>query len=633
MSRPRRFAAAVSAAALLGLASCRPGGVAPAPEPARRVAPTAGVPFLDGRVEARAVTGEKLDVRAPDGGALVVVFYGAADPAGDAALKAAAGLAREFPARSLLPVGVCVDPDATDESVARHARGLGLTFPVARDPRGALAKRFRVGVGPEAFVLVGDGRLCYRGGVGGLRDAAAAVLAGAPVPGADRAPVGRKVADASPGSKAEAPPTFAADVAPILRRSCVACHRPGQSGPFPLLTYGQARKRARDLVDVVERRLMPPWKPTPGEGPPLLHDRTLLASEVATLRAWVDAGCPEGGDAAATPPPSAPAPAGPEGWALGTPDLVLEMAEDFNVPAEGGDIYRCFVLPTNLPEDRAVTAIEVRPGNPRVVHHTFAYIDVRGLGRSRDRDDPGPGYSCFSGFSGDRIFGALGGWAPGNEPHPFGEGVGLTLPRGADVVVQVHYHPSGKPEKDRTRLGFHFARRPVRQSLQWISACADPDDFDLPAGDPGVLVRTRLTVPVDVELHALTPHMHLLGRMFAASVEYPDGRTKPLILIDDWDFNRQETYYLREPLLLPKGSVVRIEGRFDNSEGNPRNPSRPPRGVRWGEATTDDMLILFLALTQAGQDLTRPGARDDFMETFFRAAAGAPNGRAGAGAP
>jgi hypothetical protein len=252
------------------------------------------------------------------------------------------------------------------------------------------------------------------------------------------------------------------------------------------------------------------------------------------------------------------------------------MDRPFQVPAVGEDLYRCFVLPTSLAEGRFLTAIDVRPGNPRVVHHTFGYVDNRGLGRRRDADDPLPGYSCFSGFTGDQIFGLLGGWTPGNEPHPFGEGIGLELPRNADLVLQVHYHPSGKPETDRTRLGLYFSKAPVRQALEWVSACPEIGAFRLPAGESDIVIAAELEVPIDVALHAMTPHMHMLGRRLRADVRFPGGRVEPLIAIDDWDFNRQETYYLREPLSLPAGSIIRIEGRYDNSSANPRNPSRPP---------------------------------------------------------
>lgn len=619
------IALAVGTGALLG--TLGPGGIGPsAPEPERL-----GAPFLTGPMAVRSIAGEKLDLRAPAGGATVVVFYSVECPIALEALPTLAGLRRTYSAAELAMISVCVDPDRSGAELARHAREHGLNVPVVSDPRGELARRFGVAVVPEVFVLLGDGRLGYRGRVDdrftarGRRKAAppshdliaavAAVLDGRPAPTSYEAPVGCPLPE--PPRPTTDGPTYSADVAPILRRSCLPCHRPGQSAPFSLLSFAQAAKRAGDIAAVVEDRLMPPWKPVPGVGLPFRHDRSLLPAEVAILRAWADAGAPMGDEASVPPPPEAP-----EGWALGEPDLVLEMAEEFAVPATGGDLYRCFILPTNLPTDRYITAIEVQPGNSRVVHHTFGYIDVSGRARERDRDDPGPGYECFSGPTSDQVHSAIGGWTPGNEPHFFGDGIGLALPRGADVVMQVHYHPSGKPETDRTRLGLHFARGPVRQALQWFSACADPDAFVLPPDEPSVRIRTRLTIPLDVELHALTPHMHLLGREITASVTFPDGGSLPLIAIDDWDFNRQDTYYPREPLALPRGSVIHVEARYDNSGANLRNPRRPPRTTHWGEATTDEMLILFMGLTLKGQDLSKPGAQDDFKDQFFRLAGG-----------
>lgn len=238
------------------------------------------------------------------------------------------------------------------------------------------------------------------------------------------------------------------------------------------------------------------------------------------------------------------------------------------------------MLPTRLTEDQAITAVEIRPGNPHVVHHIFNYIDIRGIGRQRDLADTGPGYMCFSGFAGDLIFGAMDGWTPGNEPHSFDKGVGLNLPKGADVVMQFHYHPDGKPEKDRTRLGLYFVWESIRQSLQWVSACANPDEFLLFKGESEAHFKAVVTMPMGVELHAMTPHMHLLDRRLSAHYTLPDSRTAPLIEIDNWDFNRQDTYYLREPLLLPEATVVSIEGVFDNSDANPharsaREKTRP----------------------------------------------------------
>ncbi|WP_165251935.1 AhpC/TSA family protein [Paludisphaera soli] len=573
--------------------------------PGRPLAPgLLGKSFLDGPPALRAIDGRRVDLRPPADGATVVAFLAADDPA-------ARGLERlreAFPGRVATVAAIVgpLPPDA-DEAAVVH------------DPTGAIARRFGATSTPEALVLVGEGRLLYQGpfDLDELREAVAAACAGVEPAVAHRPATGTPIVAADASRRT---PTYTQDVEPILRRSCRDCHRPGEAAPFPLLTFAQAARRSRDLAEVTASRFMPPWKPTSGFGPPPLHDRTLLPDEVATLRAWADAGAPEGPPVAPQPPEPAP----PGEWALGTPDLILEMPEPFEIPAAGGDVYRCFVLPTDLPEARWITAIEVKPGNPRVVHHTFAYIDVRGLGRSRDEADEGPGYMCFSGFTGDSIFGALGGWTPGNEPHFFGEGVGQNLPMGADVVLQVHYHPVGKVERDRTRLGIHFARKPVKKALQWVSACADPAEFVLPADDSDVGWKAELKIPMDVDLHAMTPHMHMLGRTMEARVETPDGRSRPLIRIEDWDFNRQDTYFLREPLRIPEGSTVHLQARYDNSSANPRNPSRPPREVRWGEGTNDDMMILFLGLTRADQDLTRPGAVDDFMEEFFRRAGVAP---------
>jgi hypothetical protein len=190
----------------------------------------------------------------------------------------------------------------------------------------------------------------------------------------------------------DGPPTFTKDVAPILQQRCQSCHRRDQIGPFVLETYEQARKRATDIAVVAEDQSMPPWKPTAGVGPKLKHDRSLTAREIAVLTAWAEAGAPRG------EPEHMPSPARfPEGWALGEPDLVLETAEDFKVPASGPDVYRCFVIPTNLPRDVLISAVEYRPGNRRVVHHLMAFVDIHGYGRQRDAAEPGPGYTSYSG--------------------------------------------------------------------------------------------------------------------------------------------------------------------------------------------------------------------------------------------
>ncbi|MEO6810613.1 MAG: hypothetical protein ABI353_15970 [Isosphaeraceae bacterium] len=405
------------------------------------------------------------------------------------------------------------------------------------------------------------------------------------------------------------PPTFTKNVAPILQARCQNCHRRGQIGPFALETYAQAKKRAVDIAAVAGERSMPPWKPKPGVGPKLKHDQSLTAAEIDTLEAWAEAGAPLG-DAKHMPPPRQFA----EGWKLGKPDLVLECTEDFKIPASGPDIYRCFVIPTNLRRELFISAIDVQPGNARVVHHIIMYTDVSGIGRQRDKAEPGPGYISFEG-PGIPVSSGLGFWGAGSEPHHLPDGVGLRLPKQSDVILQVHYHPTGKPETDRTRLGLYLSRKPVKQALHWNDASSF--DFQLPAGKAEVKVEATWFVPVSVEALAVAPHMHSLGRNMTMSVTYPDGHSLDLIHIDDWDPSWQTNYYFQKPIPLPAGSVVKVIAHFDNSD-HPRNPNQPPKLVKSGQGVNDEMCVGYIAVVKTGQDLTAPRARDDLFEIFAR---------------
>lgn len=411
------------------------------------------------------------------------------------------------------------------------------------------------------------------------------------------------------GKPAATPPTFSKDVAPLLRQHCQACHRKGEVAPFPLETYVQARKRAEDLVSVTSDRSMPPWKPEPGVGPPLEHDRSLSAAEIATIQAWAAAGAPEG-DAKDLPPPST----FEEGWALGTPDLVLEMPEEFVVPPSGPDIYRCFVIPTTVPDDTYVSAVDFRPGNHRVVHHMLTYLDTSGEARARDAADPGPGYESLAG-PGIEVAGDLGGWTSGNKPTHLPDGVARPFPRGADLVLQIHYHPSGRPEKDRTKLGLHFTKMPVRQSFHWANA--SNYKFQIAAGQSDVEVKASWFVPVDMQALAVNPHMHLLGHDIRMSVTYPGGKSRDLIHVKDWDPAWQDAYYFKTPVELPKGSTVKVVARYDNT-AHARNPNTPPKTVKVGPKATDEMCVGYVGVVKKDQDLTRMGEKDDLFEVLLR---------------
>jgi hypothetical protein len=402
-----------------------------------------------------------------------------------------------------------------------------------------------------------------------------------------------------------AAPTFAKDVARILQKRCQICHRRQEVGPFPLETYEQARKRASDIAAVADDRSMPPWKPEPGVGVKFKDDHSVPAAEVAVLAAWAEAGTPRGDDRDLPPPLKFP-----EGWALGTPDLVLETAEEFHVPASGPDTYRCFVIPTGLTRDVYISAAEFRPANRRVVHHMTAFLDTSGGGRRRDAAEPGPGYVSFEGPGVD-VTTDLGGWTPGNTPRHLPDGIGRLIPARSDVILQVHYHPDGKPETDRCRIGLYFARKPIQRTLHWANASSY--SFFLPPGQTKVEVKASWYVPIDVEALGITPHMHSLGKDFRMSVTYPNGKSRDLVFIPDWDPAWQETYYFEEPLTLPRGSVVKVVAHFDNS-AHARNPNSPPKTVRWGHGANEEMLVGYIGVVKKGQDLTRPGEKDDLFE-------------------
>ncbi len=560
--------------------------------------------------------GKPLDITPSPKGATVFVFYSSECPISNAYSPALNRMASEFPKGQVKLIGLCVDPDLSDAEVLTHAKDFELKFPVARDRVGSVARRLGATVTPEAFVLDDQSRIRYHGRIDDqfvarqkrnanpatseLHDAIVAVLEGREVASAFVTPIGCPLPDPP---QANLRPTYTRDVAFILQKNCQECHRRGQVGPFALETYEQARKRAADIAEVAETRKMPPWKPAPQFAPRFKHDRSLSTTEIAILSAWNEVGAPEG-DPADMPQPVSFA----EEWKLGQPELVVELPEPYTVPASGDDIYRCFVIPTNLPDDVYIEAVEYRPGNRRVVHHILTYTDTSGEARKRDERDAGPGYTCFSG-PGVEIHGDLGGWAPGNEASRLPEGVGRILPKKADVLVQIHYHPSGKVETDRTRIGLHFAKKPVKQIMHW--AAAINTSFKLAPGDANIEVKAEWKAPTDLEGLAVTPHMHLLGRNMVMTATYPDGTSEELIKILDWDFNWQNTYYFEKPIDLPKGTVVKVVAHFDNSDQNPRNPSKPPKTVGFGEGTTDEMCIGFIAITQKGQDLTRPGAKDE----------------------
>lgn len=392
--------------------------------------------------------------------------------------------------------------------------------------------------------------------------------------------------------------TFNKQIAPIIYENCSSCHHQGEVAPFNLMNYTDAQKRAQQIALVTADRTMPPWKADAGHE--MFTDARLLTpQQIGMIQQWVSEGSLAG---RAVDLPAAPRFA--SSWSLGEPDAVLDAGAAYNLAAEGTDVYRCFVIPTNYPEDRWVSAMAVRPGNRKIVHHTIAYLDVSGKARQLDAADLGPGYTSSGGGVGfNPTEGALGGWAPGNEARRTPDGVGIFLPKGADIVLQVHYHKSGKPETDLTKIGLYFCKTPVDKRLRVMPIVHWP--LNIPAGDANYQVYAGITTPAPVTLDAVMPHMHLLGHDMAVTATLPDGTVKKLVHVPDWDFNWQTTYTFNDPIKLPAGSKVELTASYDNSAKNLVNPSTPPRPVKWGEQTTDEMCIAFAYYTVDAEQLTK----------------------------
>lgn len=374
--------------------------------------------------------------------------------------------------------------------------------------------------------------------------------------------------------------TFSHDVAPLLYRHCASCHHVGAVAPFPLLSYSDAAKRAALIATVTASRYMPPWLPAT---PHFLHERRLSQAEIAVFRRWADEGAPEG-DAAATPSP----PHFNPDWALGSPDLVAEMPDPFHVPADGPDLYRCFVIPLPRHAQHYLRAIEIHPGDPQVVHHALLFQDVRGTARNRDT---GSGYPCF-GTPGFLPAYGLGGWTPGSQAVTMMPGMAETLYASSNLVIQVHYHPTGRPETDRTRVALYFTDEKPTRHLTDVALTSNR--IDILPGDSHYKVTDHFVLPVDVDLLGIIPHAHYICRDMLGYAILPNGKRVTLIHIPEWNFNWQEEYRYPAPIRLPADTRVEMEFTYDNSEANPRNPNHPPKRVTYGPASTDEMAGLHL---------------------------------------
>lgn len=555
--------------------------------------------------------GRSHDLGQNDGNRIrVFVFLAPECPVSNGYAKTLNDLNATFDGEAVDIFGVVSDPSVTRAYAAKHYTEFKAQFPVLFDASGLLLRALKPTHVPEAFVVGRDGTLVYRGAIDNaweaigrrrpkaerpyLADTIRAALSDTPAPTAETTPVGCLI-ESLPQGDAQAQVTYARDIAPIVQARCLNCHREGQVAPFALSTYEQTAKRAGQIVRVTQERIMPPWIPAPGHDK-FVGERWLTDRELDLLKTWAETGRARGDDADLPP-----APEFAEGWRLGEPDLIVKMAEPFHVPADGPDLLQNFVLPIDIPEDKLVAAVEFHPGNKRVAHHAVLFLDQSGMARRLDRATPEPGYANFGG-PGFLPSGALGGWSVGNTPRPLPNGMGRYLKRGSDLVVQMHYHPTGKPEVDQSELGLYFVKKPVAESLKesaklvgsiWLANY----EMDIPAGEGSYKRSTSYTLPKEVIMVGVVPHMHLLGKSMTVTATLPDGSLKTLIDIPNWNYNWQDEYYYERPFKLPAGTRLDVDAVFDNSAENPSNPSSPPQRVTWGDGTTDEMLFCFFLLS------------------------------------
>ena len=376
----------------------------------------------------------------------------------------------------------------------------------------------------------------------------------------------------SPAIAAAPDVTFTKDVAPLLYAKCVTCHRPGEVAPMALLTYEDVRPWAREIREKVVLRQMPPWFADPRHGA-FANDPSLTADQIATIVKWVDAGAPRG-DASDMPKP----PQFTEGWQLGEPDLIIELPE-VEIPATGPDYFPTPTIPLNISEDHWIRAVEIRPGNRQVAHHSVLFSTPSGP---------------LTGANG--LLNVLAVWAVGTPPTVYPEGMGRWLRKGQTLRTNLHYHPNGTPHVDQTRVGFYFGKGELKKEV--VAALAGTFNLSIPPREPNYEMRAAYIVDQDINMVSLFPHMHLRGKDMSMTATYPDGRQETLLNLPDYKFDWQLFYYPKTQLSLPKGTRIDLVAHYDNSAANKRNPD-PNKTVIFGEGTDSEMMFGMFEFTAA----------------------------------
>jgi Flp pilus assembly protein TadD len=402
--------------------------------------------------------------------------------------------------------------------------------------------------------------------------------------------------------------TFNQQIAPIVYRNCSPCHRPGEAAPFSLLNYDDVKRHAAQIAAVTKRRYMPPWLPERGHGE-FAEERRLTDVEIQLIGDWVRQGSPAGPAERAPKPPKFQ-----DEWQLGPPDLILRVAKPFQVPADGPEIFWNFILPVPITTARWVKAMEVRPGTPKVFHHANVIID-RSRSSRRQEKVPGGGFGGMDLNVEEETFDPDGhflSWKPGSEPVVEPDGMAWRADPGMDLVLNVHLRPTGKAETVSPTIGLYFTGKP-RTKFPMLIQLEHDQMIDIPPGETDFLVSDDVKIPIDVNVLAVYPHAHYLAKLMEGYATLPDGTRKWIVRIPDWDLNWQGVYRLKEPLLLPRGTVVSMRYHYDNSADNVRNPNSPPRTVRGGNQAIDEMGHLWLQVLPVKEGDQRAALQEGLM--------------------
>ena len=386
--------------------------------------------------------------------------------------------------------------------------------------------------------------------------------------------------------------TFTKDVAPILQKQCQSCHRPGEAGPFSMLTYEDVRPWTGAMKLAIQQKVMPPWFADPKYGH-FSNERSLSESETHTLLSWIAAGAPKGD------PKDMPAPMNfTEGWGIPKPDIVLQLPMPFPVPETGMVEYQYVIVPTGFTKDIWVQAAEVRPTERAVVHHIIAYVREPGSNYFKDQK-PGVFFEAPPAKADEKNDASalpsdfLVGYAPGQPAEILQPGQGKLIKAGSDIVFEVHYTPNGKAVMDQTKLGLVLAKEKPKTRVQTLSA--SNGTFKIPPGDPDYRVDASFEVAKQVTLAALHPHMHTRGKDFEYRLVFPNGETRTILQVPAYNWHWQLWYDLQEPIVLPKGTKIECTAHFDNSAKNPENPD-PTKTIIWGQQSWDEMMVGFFNL-------------------------------------